>query len=159
MSRAGLYKWLFVAVASSSLVSCVGRARTSARIARSPVSIDFSCNAVGTSGVTTVGLVVGNQPAWVVETDDDRKLRWNVRQNVTIDSIFAKPGQQLPVEPETPNEGKTKGNPYRSKAKQGTPPNTHAFYSIALTCEPPPGPGPNPLPPVKLIIDPEMIVR
>ena len=155
MSRAGLHGSLFAAVAAVSLVSCVGGQRASALRARSPVSIDFSCNDVGTSGATSVGLVAGNRSAWVVENDDDKRFRWNVRQHVTIDSIFAKPGQQLPVEPESPNEGKTKGNPYRSKVKQGTPVGTTASYSIALTCE---TAGPNPRL-VKLIIDPEMIVR
>jgi hypothetical protein len=116
---------------------------------KSPISVDFSC--VG--GISKIGLSAEGQAGWLVETKQ-KKIEWDVPDNVTIDAITAKSGE-LPVEPESDNEGRTRGKPYKAKVKNGVQPSDTRYpYAIALTCDPGGG-----LQPVKLIIDPEMIVR
>jgi hypothetical protein len=123
---------------------------------KSPVSVKFACDGVNTDGVNTVSLIAEGRTGWVVETDANKKLRWEVDQNVTIDSIFPKRGQQLPVEPDGPDQGGAPGKAYKTKVKSGVQSgNTRYPYSIALTCQPS---GPESTP-IKLLIDPEMIVR
>jgi hypothetical protein len=151
MSRAGLYGSLFAAVAAGLLGYCSGTKRGAPYVnAKSPVTVEFTCE----GGDSKIGLTANGKPAWLVETDQ-KKLRWEVPENVTIDAISAKSGE-LPVEPETEDEGRTRGKPYKSKVKDGVEPgDTRYPYAIALTCQPS-GSGQQP---VKLIIDPEMIVR
>jgi hypothetical protein len=151
MSRAGLYGSLSAAVAALLVVSCGGGGQHAlVGTPKSPVTVDFTCD----GGVINIGMTAGGTSGWLVETDQ-KKLRWNVPDNVTIDAISPKSGN-LPVEPDGPGQGGTPGNSYRAKVKQGIGgSDTRYPYSIALTCQPSP-PGSTP---VKLIIDPEMIVR
>ena len=150
MSRAGLYGSLVAAVAAGLVGYCSGTSRAAPQAnAKSPVTIEFTCD----EGVSKIGLTANGQPGWLVETVQ-KKLRWDVPGNVTIDSITAKSGD-LPVEPESRGEGGRPGNPYKAKVKQGVEPGDTKYpYAIALTCQPPQSGQP-----VKLIIDPEMIVR
>ena len=155
-----MYGSLLVAVAAVSLVSCTGTesgtqsGSQSVEVldapARSPVNVNFSCN----GGVNTIGLVdnAGRQ-AWLIEMVN-REIEWVVPQQVTIDSIRAKSGE-LPIEPDTSNRA-TLGKSFKGRAKNGIPNGNRKYpYLIALTCQPS-GAGSTP---VKLIIDPEMIVR
>ena len=156
MSRAGFYGPLFAAVAAS-LVSCTRTESSTQNVealvppARSPVNVSFSCN----GGVSTIGFVdsAGRQ-AWEVETVN-RQIEWIVQSHVTIDSIRTKPGEELPIEPDTSNRV-TLGKSFKGRVKDGVQPGNKKYpYLIALTCQPAPAGST----PVKLIIDPEMIVR
>ena len=156
MSRVHMYGALVAAAAVSLMVSCRSGARVGLVRSKSPVFVNFSCE----GGNNTISLTdnAGN-PAWEVDTDH-RKISWRVRNNdsrVTINAIAAKPGKDLPIEDDGPNHGGSGGRPFDAKVKSkqdgGPDDGTTLYYNITVTCQPSSGN------PVKLIIDPEMIVR
>ena len=155
MSRAGLCSSLLAAVAAALLVSCVpgSRQRSAYRAPRTPVRIDFSCG----GAVPTISLTdnAGN-PAWVVETQN-RDIAWRPAGNhITINSIVAKPGKTLPIDADSDEHGGSGGRPYKAKVKSGHPNDPQIgdvlSYSIDVTCQQNGNT-------VRLVIDPEMIVR
>lgn len=145
MSRAGLYGSLFAAVAAALVVSC-GRDQGLQTVnTEGAVHIVFAC---GGNNVT-VGLVGDNgRPAWKAEREQGKPIAWVVQQHVTINSIKLKTGGAIPVSvtsnpngPGTPLEGTVTGNP-----------GTTYPYNIDVTCQQNGNT-------VRLVIDPEMIVR
>lgn len=145
MSRAGLYGSLFTAVAVASLVSCA-RVNVAARDdprATSPIHVNFSCD----GGTNTIGFVDGAQnQAWEVKTKN-REIEWIVPTNVTVDFVRAKSGD-LPIDLDASRK--------KGKAKSNIPNGSKRYpYLIGLTCTPS-APGSTP---VRLVIDPEMIIR
>jgi hypothetical protein len=125
--------------------SCARNQRHSVPNTRGPIRIVFNC--AGATG--QLGLVGdNNQPAWKIERDQGVEVRWEVPRHVTINSIRLKTGGAIPVNvtqnpdgPGTPLVGIVNGIKDRSYP-----------YNIDATCQQ----GGNT---VRLVIDPEMIVR
>jgi hypothetical protein len=144
MSRAGLYGSLVAAVAAGFVVSCARNLSRSEVSTRGPVRIRFTCP----GAIVNVGILDehGNS-AWKIRRNRGDAIAWTVQDHVTINSIVLKNGGPIPVQvlnnpsgPGTPLEGTVRGD-------TGTYP-----YNIDVTCR---QGGDS----VRLIIDPEMIVR
>ena len=144
MSRAGLYGSLLAAISAALLVSCARDVDYRSLNREGSVHIFFTCN----SNSVRVGLVGDDgDPAWRAERRQQAPIGWVVQQHVTINSIKLKDGGPIPVDvtenptgPGTPLRGTVNGRP-------GPYP-----YNIDVTCKQNDNT-------VRLIIDPEMIVR
>lgn len=144
MSRAGSYGSLIAAGAATLLASCA-RIQSYRTLNRDgSVHIFFTCN----TNSVKVGLVGDDgDPAWRVERRQQQQIAWVVQPHVTINSIRLKTGGPIPVNvtqnpngPGTPLLGTVSGRP-----------DTYP-YNIDVTCQQNDNT-------VRLIIDPEMIVR
>jgi len=155
MSRAGWYGSLLAAVAL--VVSCGPKGgRDRAFVGKVPIDIDVSCD----ENPITVSLKdKDGNPAWVVDTDN-RQIRWKVKQHVTINAIQPKVGGNWPIDVDPGEHGGAGGRPYKATVKSvqngGPVDGTSIPYAIDVTCQPSPGSSGKP---VRLLIDPEMIVR
>ena len=147
MSRAAVYGTLLAAAVVVVVVSCARNkeGRMSDRGAKTPVNVNVSCqgNEVKVSLTDDTG-----RPAWITEMVRG-KIKWKAPNQVTINGVVAKSGQQLPIEPD-PNEPGG-GKPFKLKA--GAPADgTFVPYSLDVTCRENGNT-------VNLIIDPEFIVH
>ena len=157
MSRARSYGSLLAAVAAVFVVSCTrGRSATLSFVGKVPVDIDISCDA----NPVTINLTDrdGNA-AWKVDTEN-RRITWRVKNSnnrITINAIQQKGPGDWPVEVDPNEHGGSGGKPYKARIKrvdEGGPPTGRSLpYAIDVTCQPQSGN------PVRLLIDPEMIVR
>ena len=147
MSRAGLYGSL-LAISAVLLTSCARNQRNqphSVPNTRGPIRIVFTCG----GAVNVLGLVGDNgRPAWKVEREQGVEVRWEPQPHVTINSIRLKTGGAIPVNvtqnpdgPGTPLVGIVNGIKDQSYR-----------YNIDATCQQNNNT-------VRLVIDPEMIVR
>jgi hypothetical protein len=155
MSRAGSYGLVLVAVAAASLVSC----RKSQKMMpdpddpTDPIRFTFTCP-VG--GPYSVGLAYTDQKktsAWVIKKHGNDDIEWQADPsvtNVTFKLVPKTGSDPLPLDIQQENGKQLKA---KVKPHQGGPKSYS--YAIDATCTPP-GPGQQPL---RLIIDPEMIVR
>jgi hypothetical protein len=143
MSRAGLYGSLLAAVAAGLVVSCSSGEQQLVNTAGS-IRVVFTCG----GATSTYGLVgESGQAAWKAARNRGERIGWTVPNNVMINSIRLKDGGAIPVKvdqpptrPGMPLEGTVEGDP-----------RTY-YYNIDVTCR---QNGDS----VRLIIDPEMIVR
>jgi hypothetical protein len=156
MSRAVVYGSLLAAVAL--VVSCGPKgSENRAFVGKIPIDINISCDA----NPITVSLTDkdGNS-AWVVDTDN-RQIKWQVKKHVTINAIQGKSVNNvpapLPIDVDANEHGGEGGKAYKAKVKNvsgGGPPDGAIIpYAIDATCESSTGK------PIRLLIDPEMIVR
>jgi hypothetical protein len=144
MTRAGLYGPLLAAVAAALVLSCARNRSQSEVSTRGSVRINFTC----ASANVRVGIHDDNgNSAWKIRRNRGESIAWTVQDHVTINSIRLKNGGPIPVQvlhspsgPGTPLDGIVRGD-------TGTYP-----YNIDVTCR---QAGDS----VRLIIDPEMIVR
>jgi hypothetical protein len=122
------------------------------------VRIDFSFH----DNVVSIGLVdaqPNGKPAWAVRRHPNSLITWNVAQDVTINSIEAKPGTDpLPIDVDPYEHGGQPGVPFKAKVRSdaGNPGSTSTKtydYHLDVTCTPVTGPG------IRLVIDPEFIVN
>lgn len=117
--------------------------------AKFPITINFTCN----GGVNTIGLTdAANHQAWSVSANKGEAIRWRVPPNVTINSIKPKPGGTLPVVTNG-QQGGNDGDDYNGTVDNGAGSGAHYPYAIDVTCKPSGGGTP-----VKLVIDPDMII-
>jgi hypothetical protein len=125
-------------------------------VGKVPIDIDISCDA---NPVTIRLTDKDGNSAWVVDTEN-RQIRWRVKnQNnrVTINAIQPKQPGNWPVDVDSDEHGGSGGRPYkatvRSVANGGPANGTSLHYAIDVTCQPQSGN------PIRLLIDPEFIVR
>ena len=150
MSRAAVYGTLLAAAVVVVVVSCARNkeGRMSDRGAKTPVNVNVSCQ--GNEAKVSLTDNAGH-PAWIVDMVDG-KIRWEVKNHVTINGVVGKGGQQLPIEPDQ-NEPPGGGKPFKGKLKADAPANgTPVPYSLDVTCKQDGNT-------VRLIIDPEFIVH
>ncbi len=152
MSHAGAFRTLAVLVVAVSLVACSGD--DDDRIAghtdpSGPVHINFSCG-----DTLSIGLADGSgNPAWTFSTKKKDTVSWVVPANVAINSILPKTAADtLPLD-SAGTQGHAPGVAFISKVKDSNKPTTDYHYKIDATCHPATGPD------VRLLIDPDMIVR
>jgi hypothetical protein len=144
MSRAGLYGSLLAAVAAVLVVSCAGGEQQLTVNTAGSLRVHFTCG----GATNTYGLAGENgQGAWKAARNRGERIGWTVPNNVMINSIRLKDGGAIPVKvdqpptrPGMPLEGTVEGEPRTYQ------------YNIDVTCR---QNGDS----VRLIIDPEMIVR
>lgn len=144
MSRAGLYGSLLAAGTAILLVSCARNQNYRVLNREGSVHIFFTCN----TNSVKVGLVGDDgDPAWRAERRRQQRIGWVVQPHVTINAIRLKTGGSMPIDvtqnpsgPGTPLLGTVTGAP-----------DTYP-YNIDVTCQQNENT-------VRLIIDPEMIVR
>lgn len=152
MSRSGACRTLATVLVAASLLSCKPR-RDETVVGYAdpvgPIHINFSCG-----DPISIGLAdAAGTPAWTVKTKKKDPISWEVPANVTINSIMGKlPTDPLPLDPDGP-QGGTPGVSFKSKVKDSNKPTTEYHYKIDVTCHPVTGPD------VRLVLDPEMIVR
>jgi hypothetical protein len=135
---------------AASLVSCRRRETVEGYADPvGPIHINFSCGAP-----ITIGLADANgTPAWTFKTKKKDPISWEVPTNVTINSITAKTSADpLPLDPDGP-QGGAPGVPFKSKVKDSNKPEKDYLYKIEATCHTTTGAD------VRLVLDPEMIVR
>ena len=113
-----------------------------------PIHINFTCDGVNQLSLTDDD---GN-PAWTFKAKKNDPVSWVVLGNVNINAITSKsPAIPLPLTTPGPQGGN--GNPYRAQVNSNAQ-SRHYLYSIDVTCTPAPGGGA----PVRLVIDPDMII-
>lgn len=116
--------------------------------AKGPLKVNVTCDTDVTVGLTDA---FGDQ-AWAFEAKGKEAVEWQGSASVT--SILIEPkktANPLPLE-STPS-GNGKGNPAKSKVKDGAATGTYA-YKITVTCQPT---DPTKAP-IKVTIDPDMII-
>jgi len=114
-----------------------------------PININFTCGNAN-QGIAVTLLDNNNNPAWSFSAHKNDPVSWVAPDNVTINEIKSKsPGIPLPL---TVDPGGS-SHAYKAHVNGGAQPN-HYLYSIDVTCTPAAGGGP----PVRLVIDPEMII-
>ena len=113
-----------------------------------PIHVNFTCDGVNQVSLTDDD---GN-PAWAFKAKRNDPVSWVVLGNVNINAITSKsPAIPLPLTTPGPQGGN--GNPYRAQVNSNAQ-SRHYLYSIDVTCTPTSGGGA----PVRLVIDPDMIV-
>jgi len=150
MSRAGLYGSLLVAVAAASLVSCRRQNLIPADDPKEAIRFLFTCH----GGIDSVGLAytdASKTPAWSIRKFRDDEIEWIVNPNVTFNILTKAGSAPMPIDTIQHQSGSGKPLKVRVKHDPG-PPKTYS-YSIDATCTPQTGA------PVRLVVDPEMIVR
>jgi hypothetical protein len=144
MSRAGLYGSLLAAAAFLFVVSCERSENLAISNTRGSVRIEFTCKrAVGKFGLKGDN----GGPAWKAERRQGEYISWIVKEHVTINSIRNKDGTPIPV---NVTHSPTQPGDSLVGTVQGAA-RTYP-YDIDVTCQQNGNT-------VRLIIDPEMIVR
>lgn len=116
------------------------------------VHIDFTCGAIG-----KIGLNDGHgNSAWAFQRSQHEAIEWIVPPNVTINSITGK-AVQFPIDTvQNEPHGRAPGTSYKATTQgiSGLPLTKKTFaYAIDVTCHP--GQPDS----VRLVLDPEMIIR
>ena len=121
--------------------------------AEPPININFTCGNAN-QGIQVTLVDNNNNPAWTFKAHKNDPVSWLVPGNVTINAISSKSATNpLPVLPDG-DAGGSDGKPYKVKVKDNVHINDKYSYNIDVTCTPAPGKGP----PVRLVIDPDMII-
>ena len=118
-----------------------------------PIHINFSCDDAN-KGIQVSLIDDNGNPAWAFKAKKNDPVSWLVPANVTINSISPKdPAIPLPISPNG-NSGHSNGRSYDVKVNGNAPgSNVHYPYNIDVSCTPPGGGTP-----VRLVIDPDMII-
>ena len=117
--------------------------------AKAPVHINFTCD----GGVNNISLTdrVG-LPAWTFSAGKNDLVSWEVPVNVAINAIASKSAIALPITITEAHGGN--GNPIKGQLNSSAESGHHHLYYIDVSCTPTAGNRT----PVRLVIDPEMII-
>lgn len=145
-----------ITIAAGGLLSSCARASVDPAVgphllaeAEAPIYIKFTCNDSNTISLTGKN----NVPAWAFKAKKKDPVSWQVPPNVTINGITPKPGESALPLSSNGSSGGANGTSYETKVKDDADLKRYP-YNIDVTCTPTSGGGA----PVRLIIDPDMII-